>query len=324
LLLRVIGPLRRRFIYLLLCSAILSILPWTLWTHPLVQQLSDLAMVTLVGYGVWEVFARIRRLEDAAREDDENKLIAYATAPDEVGALAGALAENLRALRRSNEADRCRLALANFHEQQIQKLAADLNAWVAGQGELDVALGRLSQSQDPIYADTAQQMLANACIARRLLEVQEVRGRIGALLTRMVGLDDGLRELGEHLRRLLPHDRAFLSGGGGACYRIDEQGVEHLEALPTLADDHCLRMPLAVHSRKVGDLTLWRANGPFSPTDAVAMAPVAPVLASALARMKLEWRLRGADRMAIVGAMGRVMAHQLRNPINNLMLPSTT
>ena len=318
-LLQLIGPLRRRFVYLLLCSAILSILPWTLWTHPLVQKLSDLAMVSLVGYGVWEVFARIRMVEDAARAGDERALAAHATAPDELGRLAGALAENLRVLDERNQADRDRVTQLRFHEAQIQKLAAELNAWVAGSGELDIALSRLSVSQEPVYSDIAQQMLTNACIARRLIEVQEVRGRMWALLSRMAGLDDGLRELGEHLRRLLPHDRAYLSTES-ACYAIDPHGVTSIEAAPALDDDHTVRVPLCVHSRRVGELLLERVGGAFTPAESVALAPVAPVLASALARMALESRLRSADRMAIVGAMGRVMAHQLRNPINNLVL----
>ncbi len=67
-------------------------------------------------------------------------------------------------------------------------------------------------------------------------------------------------------------------------------------------------------------LTLERAAGGFTTQDCETAAGLAPVLASALLRMQLTERLRASEQWTTIGAFGRMLADELRNPLNGLSL----
>jgi nitrate/nitrite-specific signal transduction histidine kinase len=65
---------------------------------------TTLILALLIGYGVWEVFSRIRRLREATRPPaDEARVEAQADGCDEVAELAATVTANLRDLRRNAE-----------------------------------------------------------------------------------------------------------------------------------------------------------------------------------------------------------------------------
>ncbi len=154
-----------------------------------------LVLMLAIGYGVWEVFVRIRRLQEAARPPaDEARIHAQALGHDEVAALARTLEANVRDLRR-------------HAEEQLALLAG---------------LGRL-------LAHEARNPLNNLRLTLNVME--RALARLAADGVDVAALADKLERLHEDLTRLDGFVGDFLrlplavNGDGGDGAR------QHLEAL---------------------------------------------------------------------------------------------
>ncbi len=192
-------------------------------------------------------------------------------------------------------------------------------------------------------------VISLALMARGLLEALEQRSRIAELLATLPVLEDGLADLGGLLRRGVGHDVAFLglSDGvrAGQTWRIAPDGVaptSHALEVPALGEPAplppeaiagspllrgerataAMGVPLRVGGRPVAALVLARAAA-FTPGEIDGARHVAPVIASAIARMELEARLRASENMGVLSGLARLLAHEVRNPLNSLSLQVT-
>ncbi|MBE7485821.1 MAG: hypothetical protein HS104_38345 [Polyangiaceae bacterium] len=202
-------------------------------------------------------------------------------------------------------------------------------------------------ASDEVLLDTLSQVFAIACLADRLLAEKTTQGRLAIALGGLSSRPDAA-ELGESLRQLVPHDAAVLELFDSTL-RVEDMWAVHesrLERLPALCDgvtpaevtaipkdsaagcpalaQRCagaqLAVPLKVDETLIGALHLARASGEFSTQDVQAAEALAPVAASALARVQLEARLRFAEQWSTLGAFGRLLAHEIKNPLNSLGL----
>lgn len=202
-------------------------------------------------------------------------------------------------------------------------------------------------ASDEVLLDTLSQIFAIACLADRLLVEKTVQGRLAIALGGLSRRPDAA-ELGQSLRQLVAHDAAVLELFD-AERRVEDMWAVHADrlervaatcdgstppqvtALPAGSADGCpslrarcpgaqLAVPLKVDERLIGALHLARAQGEFSSQDVRAAEALAPVAASALARVQLEARLRFAEQWSTMGAFGRLLAHEIKNPLNSLSL----
>lgn len=260
----------------------------------LIAAVVSLGSVVLVAIGVWTVFGRVRRLRTAAASTDAERAVrAESDGGDELHGLAGALADSLAALRAREH---------RLEEQQhvMQDLARDAS-----------------------FAES---------------------------LASLSGLTEGAVHLAAGLRSLVPHDLALLSlvSQSGAVTKTWELEVAHSRVAPEpcdlapperarivppeqVAEHPCLHgrelaaailVPLRVEGRAVGLLVLGRRDGAFTHDELMAAEGVAPVLATTIARLQLEARLRLSQQFAAVGGFSRVLAHEMRNPLNSMQLQS--
>lgn len=202
-------------------------------------------------------------------------------------------------------------------------------------------------ASDEVLLDTLSQIFAIACLADRLLAEKTTQGRLAIALGGLSSRPDAA-ELGGSLRQLVPHDAAVLELFDTSLHLEDMWAVHvnRLERLPAVCDgvtpgevtafppqssagcpalrQRCpgaqLAVPLRVEDKMIGALHLARRAGEFSTHDVRAAEALAPVAASALARVQLEARLRFAEQWSTVGAFGRLLAHEIKNPLNSLGL----
>ena len=92
-----------------------------------------------------------------------------------------------------------------------------------------------------------------------------------------------------------------------------------LEALLGPTGQAGLLVPLRGEAHPLGLLALARAH-PFTDREADVARVLAPVLASALLRLRLTDRLLLTEQMATVGGFSRMVAHEVRNPLNSMGL----
>lgn len=324
--------------------------------------IGSLVLVGLVGFGVWEVFSRIRKLGVAARDDDEPSMEAQADARDEIGSLARALGDSLRQERARRQAERRRVREISAQQSASRSCTAALNAWLDERVPIDPALDRIAAAtghrrarlamreaeatsgeglpltwgnhvlgtlvlEEPTRARTETdpavlhgfvQMLTVACLARRLLDEREQRRRLAALLAGATSVDTLPEELGELLRVILPHERATV------C-TLDERGrSERTWTYGSSEDDVSARLDVELCSQgsRLGVLSLERSTE-FSGDDVDVAHSLAPIFASALLRMKLQVQLQEVEHWSALGAFGRHFAHELKNPLNGLVLTLT-
>ncbi len=354
---------------------------------------ASLLLVTIIGFSVWEVFGRIRRLRSATQESSEHALLREATGDHELATLAQALSDGLRAAREGREADQAHLEELQAQQEATRVFVQALNAWIAGVDELDPALeqvarvagyksarlesvpgdahdyvaefvdeddrviplawrdeplcalilqGETEQSKSrPLLVDTLAQVLTLACLAKRVLSERERRAEIAGSLASVASLGPGPSALGGSLNQLIRYDRAQLTRVDDAGRPLDswQIDVEELRLLPlpgsvevpgeaTALDSPVasprapalLLLPLKVGGHTVGLLSLERTVGAFTTQECETAAGLAPVLASALLRMQLTERLRVSEQWTTIGAFGRMLADELRNPLNGLSL----
>lgn len=195
--------------------------------------------------------------------------------------------------------------------------------------------------------DTFAQFLALACLSRRVLVEREHRGEVASDLAAISAFQPGPSRLGALIGKLVLHDDALLdvlddAGRPVDRFRITADALERV-ATPAavevpespaltsggvLAGGVCasslegqvVRLPLRVGGRLVGMLSLARCRELFSPHEYDALAALTPVLASALLRMHMAERLRISEQWTTIGAFGRLLADQLRNPLNSMKL----
>jgi len=356
---------------------------------------ASLLLVTFIGFGVWEVFGRIRRLQVASQESSEQALLREGSGDNELATLARALLDGLRAARASREADRLHLEELREQQQATRAFVQALNGWIAGVGELDPALEQMARVADyesaeletapdgarrfalesvadsnrvvrlawrdellcaltlhegaaeatsrsrAALVETLTQVLTLACLARRVLGERERRAEVASSLASAATLGPGPSVLGESLFQLIRYDRAQLTRVDDAGRPVDSwqldrrelrllplPGSVELPSEPTLLDaplagssaPWTLLLPLEVGGQKVGVLSLERESGGFALQERETAAGLAPVLASTLVRMQLTERLRVSEQWTTIGAFGRMLADELRNPLNGLSL----
>ncbi len=357
----------------------------------------SLALVLVVGFGVWDLFGRVRRLHSAVASRSEDGLRAEATGDHELALLAQALADGLEASNAKVASDQRRVAELRAQQRAVSFSVERLNEWIAGAGDLGPMLEQIAEtagltglrfdetaSSSTVDADFVQdgelvtplawhdeylgalrasgrelsvenhallatfsQLLTLACLSRRILAEREHRGEIASALASVGALHPGESRLGDLLGRLVRHDKALLdvlddAGRPQDRFRIaestlersttpatlalpDEIGIENGCVIPVAGCDdpdggQLMTVPLRVGGREVGLLTLGRCHESFSRQECEIAGAVAPVLASALLRMRLTERLRISEQWTTIGAFGRMLADQLRNPLNNMKL----
>lgn len=342
----------------------------------------SLALVLIVGFGVWDVFGRVRRLHSAVVARSEQGLRAEMAGEHELALLAQALADGLAASNAKREADERRLREIRAEQEALRFAAESLNEWIAGIGDLQPALDRVAEAAGvgALHFDetaksttvdaefvgdgdlvvpltwrdehlgalrasgdepspekfaliaTLAQLLTLACLSRRVLTEREHRGEIASALASIGALRPGASRLGRLLRLLVAHDQAQLDLLDDAGKPQDRFliGADHIERSTTPAtvevpaavtiEGEKLKIPLAVGGVCVGVLRLCRDGEAFSRQEAETAGTLAPVLASALLRMRLMDRLRLSEQWTTIGAFGRMLADQLRNPLNNMKL----
>jgi len=356
---------------------------------------ASLLLVTVIGFSVWEVFGRIRRLRTATQQSSEQALLREASGDNELATLAQALSDGLRAARAGREADRRHVQELREQQEATRSFVQALNGWIAGVDKLDPALEQMAHvagyesarlesvpghahdypaefvndgdrviplawrdeplralilqgeatasesSGRPLLVDTLSQVLTLACLSRRVLSERERRAEIASSLASVASLGPGQSVLGGSLFQLIRYDRAQLTRVDDAGRPVDSWQVDQHELRllplpgsvdvpgePTALDSPVasprspalLLLPLEAGGRAVGVLTLERVAGGFTQQDRETAAGLAPVLASALLRMQLTERLRVSEQWTTIGAFGRMLADELRNPLNGLSL----
>ncbi len=203
------------------------------------------------------------------------------------------------------------------------------------------------EGADDVLIDTLSQIFAIACLADRLLADKAVQGRLAVALGGLSGRPDE-KEIEESLSKLIAHDAAVIelydanrrvedmwAMQGGRLERLpalcDGSAPEHVTLVPPDSNAGCavlrqrcggaqLVIPLRMNQDLTGAIYLARGVGEFSDHDLRNAQALAPVAASALARVQLEARLRFAEQWSTLGAFGRLLAHEIKNPLNSLGL----
>lgn len=190
--------------------------------------------------------------------------------------------------------------------------------------------------------------VALAVFARGLLDEREQRSRIAALLATVGSLEDGVAQLGAILRLSIDHDVTYvMESSAGQTWRVAPDGVTRLAGplMASVPDDIAVQdaaqaalscppvaaekptsllvVPLREDGRLLAALVLCRRRDVFGPDDIDAARRLEPLLAAAIARMDLEARLRTTEQLAVLGGLGRMLAHEVRNPLNSLALHLT-
>lgn len=200
---------------------------------------------------------------------------------------------------------------------------------------------------DAVLVETLSQIFAIACLADQLLADKTLQGRLAVALGGLSGRPDE-NEIGSALSKLLGHDAAVIELYD-SNHRVEDMWAAQggrLERLPALCDgvaaervgvvppdssagfptlrQRCagaqLAIPMRMNHDLVGAIYLARSSGEFTDRDVQAAEALAPVAASALARVQLEARLRFAEQWSTLGAFGRLLAHEIKNPLNSLGL----
>ncbi len=263
--------------------------------------IGSLVLLALVGIGVWMVVARIGRLQRAAAATDAEAQVAALVGGargDELGELARALAESLREERVRGEQLAANLELVRAQQRAMDRLAADaeLATTLVASGEVDEALGRLGAR--------LRAVIPHEHAALWLLEGADV----GERAWRITGT--GAVQVAAPAHGPVPQRAAVVPGGeGGPCQQL--LGAD---------DSSALIVPLHGASGPLGCLVLGRSERPFTDEDLGTTPGVAAILTSAIERMRLGEQLRLAQQVALVGGFGRMLAHELRNPLNSLAL----
>jgi signal transduction histidine kinase len=197
-----------------------------------------------------------------------------------------------------------------------------------------------------VLLDTLRQVVAIACLADQLLAEKTAHERLAVAMGGITG--PGSSDFGESLRQILTYDCAIIEhlDASGRVEDVWEVHPDRLERIatscesgvpseilavgagseggcPTLrarAPGAQLAVPLAVSGTLLGGLFLARRERDFDGEDVEAAQALAPVIAGGLARIQLEARLRFAEQWSTLGAFGRLLAHEIKNPLNSMSL----
>jgi len=186
--------------------------------------------------------------------------------------------------------------------------------------------------------------LTLAVVAQRLVREREQQAELAELLAKLPDLDEGAAAIGVEMQRFVDHEVALLCQYGGADLRdqtwrleggaaalleeacrlpVDEvvgtQVTRICSTLPGFGDAQWLLAALRAGTRTVGGIALGR-RAAYAAREVDAVERAAPLIASALERMRLEEQLRRAGQDNALAGMGRMVAHEVRNPLNNLTL----
>lgn len=216
-------------------------------------------------------------------------------------------------------------------------------------GSLDIvrAAAGPAGAEERAMWEAAARVLSIAVVARRLLEERSQRSEIAESLASVRRLDEGPPDLGKKFRAHIAHDYASLVtlDEGGAvehAMRFDDPDLVrlHLESVPPVPETvtvldgpnplsqrlfardvaSTLVLPLRDEPHPVGILFLGRLEGRFTEREKDAGRALCPVVAAAILRMRLSERLLLTEQLATVGGFSKMVAHEVRNPLNNLVL----
>jgi signal transduction histidine kinase len=194
--------------------------------------------------------------------------------------------------------------------------------------------------------------VSTALVAHDLLEERELREEVATLLATLPSLNQRGEELAALIARVVDHDLALVNvvGEGHASshtWRLDADGARRDDSawsddaredvvrrrghrnenqngnfVPRAAQhlEGRLLVPLRAGDEQVGTLLLGRAQGDFRAREVEAANAIIPMLASAIARMRLEEILRLGEQASAFDAFSRMLAHEVRNPLNSMVL----
>ncbi len=203
----------------------------------------------------------------------------------------------------------------------------------------------LSLEQNAVV-ETMAQNLSVSLLAQRLLSERHHRESIAASLAVITDLEHSGAEIGRHLRQLVPHDVMEIAvlghtGKVDTVWRVDASGSvarpppvflevprEPTEAsldaaFPLLQDTQArwvLVVPLSAGDRVEGAVVFGRESERYSPREMSAAVALAPLLSTAVARMRLEEQLKLSEQFSALGGFSRMLAHEVRNPLNSMSL----
>ncbi len=203
----------------------------------------------------------------------------------------------------------------------------------------------LSDEQSALIHTFARHV-STAFVAHDLLNERQLREQVATLLATLPGLNQGGGELATLISQVVAHDLALINVVGegqasGQTWRLDADGARRDDLawtvdaspifegsgvdralLPTEARrlEGVLIVPLRAGDEQVGSLLLGRADGEFNAHDVEAANAIVPMLASAIARMRLEEMLRLGEQASAFDAFSRMLAHEVRNPLNSMVL----
>jgi signal transduction histidine kinase len=215
--------------------------------------------------------------------------------------------------------------------------------------------GRISDSfpeERARLVETLVQLVSLACMARHLLGEREQYSALTRTLSSLPSLEVGATDLDVRLRALIDFDVGSLllldeTAHGEQCLILEhgqlsrapsECSAKPLEraeiraadepcACPELAArgaKHILAIPLRVASRHVGMLQLGRRNARFGTADLAMVGTLESLVGPALARIRLQDRLRWLYQTNALHGFAKLLSHELKNPLNSSSLQLET
>jgi signal transduction histidine kinase len=200
--------------------------------------------------------------------------------------------------------------------------------------------------------ETLVQLVSLACMARHLLAEREQYSALTRSLSSLASLEVGATDLDARIGALIDFDVASLllmdeTERGEQCLILErgrlsrapaECSAEPLEqaeihaaeeacTCPELASrgaKHILAIPLRVAARPIGVLQLARRSAPFSDADLGVVATLEALIGPALARIRLQDRLRWLYQSNALHGFARLLSHELKNPLNSSNLQLET
>lgn len=264
----------------------------------------SLLLVLLVLLGIWGVFGRLERLRAGLGTEGLPSLARdQARAPDEVGALAGALGDAIGQLRARSEVDRARLARARRDQHIVTGWSDGLNRWLVGGEDLGSLLGEMV---DRFGLEGAWAQVEEAGHARLIgatgLDVEQWERDVAPWAVR-------------HTAASMRQERA------------DAEGVLSVKPadVPAAARrggwSTVVLVPLGWGDCRLGVLGMaGTAPLQVTPPQRVLLHVIGQILSLAIMARRLERRVRVTEQVAAMGGIARMLAHEVRNPLNSMSL----
>lgn len=266
---------------------------------------ASLLLILMVLLGIWDVFGRIQQLRAGLGTEGFPSLArGHARSPDEVGALAGALGDSIGQLRARSEVDRARLARARRDQHAVTSWADGLNRWLVG-----------GEDMGTLLTDVAEGFGLSSAWA----QVREEDGHV-----QVVGAVGLAQERWEREVAPWAAERVAdwtLQGRAAAEGVLSVRPADLPAAVRQGGASTVLLVPLGWGDRPLGVLGLAGATPvTVTPRQQALLHVMGQILSLAIVARRLERRVRVTEQVAAMGGIARMLAHEVRNPLNSMGL----